>query len=193
MKYHRPPIPTHSPLFIIILTFLRSFLFLSSTQMFIQNEKAKWQQMSSATQFFQRTERAKLLTISFSSALLFPGFLSSKRVPRKWGVAFQVTPLCLGIGNKHRDKHRLYRWREYQVVGPFWELIFGQRYQKALKIYVSLCPAVWLRDLPCRKSARSMLDEKTAPSFSLISKYLHPSWAMATNHSSVKQWSLVLS
>jgi len=75
VKYHRPPIPTHSLPFIIILTFLRSFLFLPSTQMFIQNEKAKWQQMSSATQFFQRTERAKLLTISFSSALLFPGSL----------------------------------------------------------------------------------------------------------------------
>ena len=53
MKYHRPPIPTHSSLFVIILTFLRSFLFLPSTKMFIQNEKAKWQQMSSATRFFQ--------------------------------------------------------------------------------------------------------------------------------------------
>lgn len=83
MKYHHPPIPTHSPPFIIILTFLRSFLFLPSTQTFIQNEKAKWQQMSSATQFVQTKNRESKAINSF--ILLCP---SVHCFPRQ-------QPLCL--------------------------------------------------------------------------------------------------
>lgn len=60
MKHYHPPVQTYNLPFIIILTFLRSYLFLPSTDRWvssvIQNEKAKWQQMSNATVIFFQTK-----------------------------------------------------------------------------------------------------------------------------------------
>lgn len=79
MKHYRPPIQTHSLPFIIILTFLRSSLFLPSTHRWAWLPDSDWKRKMATNvkcnsdSFRQSTKRAKLLKMSFSSALPFTG------------------------------------------------------------------------------------------------------------------------